>query len=362
MKIIRLVLAVFIIITGMGFGALYSQSHHQEAAPAAEGVLPGEDAGPDIEGEEEGSELVDGVVVAEHGDEVHHAETSDYNFNEVMSHHLGDSDVLKIKKIAGIDLSITKRVVMLWIAAFFMLIIFIPAARSIAKNRFRKPGRATGMLEVFVNFIRHDVADAAMGHHSKSYEPFLLTLFFFILFSNLLGLVPPLGEIAHLVGQWTGISHAAEGHGAHETPLLAKIWPGITATGDLSVTGTLAILSFLVIQLTGFVYQGVAYVRNIVPKGVPGFVWPIMWVVEALGKITKPVALALRLLANMTAGHMLILVILGFIFQFQSIGVAFISVPASVAIYLLELFVAFLQAYIFVFLTALFIAESQHRH
>jgi len=289
--------------------------------------------------------------------EVPHA-AEGFDLNEVINHHLGDTTLVPFE-LGGYSLPVTKRVVMMWIAMALALVIFIPAARKISKNIYKRPGRFTGMVEVFVNFIREDVGHAAIGHHSKSYEPFLLTLFFFILFCNLIGLIPPLGEIAHFAGSLVGYEfHTDSG----DTPLLLKLWSGITPTGDLSVTATLAIVSFLVIQISGFVYQGVAYIKNIVPGGVPLAIWPIMWFIELLGQVTKPFALAIRLLANMTAGHLLILVFLGFIFLFKSFLIVPVSVTVTVGIYMLEIFIAFLQAYIFVFLTALFISGSQHRH
>ena len=286
--------------------------------------------------------------------------TSGFDMGELIVHHLSDSPLWHFE-IGGYDLSITKRVVMMWIAAIFMLSIFIPAARRIAKNTYKRPSRFSGMIEVLVNFIRKDVGEGSMGSHSRNYEPFLLTMFFFILFSNLLGLIPPLGELVHTVAGIFGGGHEVAA-GAHDVPTAVKIWPGITPTGDINVTATLAIFSFVAIIGAGFANQGIAFVKNIVPKGIHWAIWPIMWPIELAGLIIKPTALAIRLLANMTAGHLMILVFLGFIFQFQNIWVAFPSVGASVAIYLLEIFVGFLQAYIFVFLTALFIGAAQHRH
>jgi F-type H+-transporting ATPase subunit a len=288
--------------------------------------------------------------------------SGEFNFAETIAHHLSDAPLWKLE-LAGYDISITKRVVMMFLAALILLVILIPVARRIAKDPQRKPSRFSGFIEVLVNFIRNDVAHASLGHHARPYEPFLLTLFFFILISNLLGLIPSLGEIYVFAGQATGFIQT---HGGHVDSLhlswAEKLWPGTTATGDIGVTATLAVISFLVILLSGFAYQGVMFIRNIVPKGIPIFLWPIMWPIEFIGLFTKPFALAIRLLANMTAGHMIILVLLGFIFQFQSYFVAPISVAGAVAIYMLELFVAFLQAYIFTFLTSLFISQVQHRH
>jgi len=290
------------------------------------------------------------------------AHSDAFSFAETIAHHLSDAPLWKLE-LAGYDISITKRVVMLFLAAFLLVLILVPAARRIAKNPYAKPTRFTGFIEVLVNFIRNDVAHASLGHHAHPYEPYLLTLFFFILISNLLGLIPSLGELYVFAGQATGLMHAHAGHAdSFSLPIAEKLWPGITATGDIAVTATLAIFTFLVILISGFAYQGAMFIRNIVPGGIPLLLWPIMWPIEFIGLFTKPFALAIRLLANMTAGHMIILVLLGFIFQFQSYFIAPVSIAGAMAIYLLELFVAFLQAYIFTFLTALFISQVQHRH
>ncbi|RME92247.1 MAG: ATP synthase F0 subunit A [Candidatus Hydrogenedentota bacterium] len=281
-----------------------------------------------------------------------------FNLDEVVVHHLGDQPLWHLE-IGGMDMSITKRVVMMWIASVLLLAIFIPLARKIAKNPYAKPSRWQSLLESLIQFVRFDVGKASMHLAHKSYDGFLLSLFFFILFCNLLGLIPPLGELVHIAGTLFGTTSS---HHGHELPLAVKLWPASTATGDIAVTGTLAVISFIAIQISGLIYQGIAYIKNIVPKGVPLPLWVIMWPIEVLGQFTKPFALAIRLLANMTAGHLIILVLMSFIFQFQSYLVAPASILGSTAIYMLEIFVAFLQAYIFVFLTALFIAGAQHRH
>ena len=282
-----------------------------------------------------------------------------FNLGEVISHHLADTALWDIE-IMGFDLSITKRVVMMWIASVILLSVLIPMARDFARKPFERPSRFKAFIESIVSFIRTDVGKATMGSHSKTYEPFLLTLFFFILLLNLLGLVPPLGEAAQLIGESLGwLAHRASGG---ETPLLVKLWPGITATGDVSVTAALAGLVFLLILSSGFIYQGIAYLKNIVPGGVPPGIGQLLWLIELVGLLIKPMALAIRLLANMTAGHIIILILMSFIFQFQSYYLVPVSIVSSTAIYFLEIFVAFLQAFIFTFLASLFISEAQHRH
>lgn len=273
-------------------------------------------------------------------------EEGGFNLLDLIYHHLQD-EVIYPLSLGGIDISITKRVVMLWIGSILLCLFFIPVARKIAQNPYRVSSRFQALVEVLVEFVRKDMVESVIHKKPSLYAPFILTLFFFILFSNLLGLVPPLGGgIVLLTGEkeW------------------ANLWPGITATGDISVTAALAVVSFVVYNLAGFIHQGPLYIRNLVPAGVPILLYPILWPIELLGKVAKAFALTIRLLANMTAGHTVILVLLGFIFQFKSYLVAFISVIGASLIYLLEIFVAFLQAYIFAFLTALFIGESQHRH
>ncbi len=283
-----------------------------------------------------------------------------FNLSEVVNHHLADAPLWNLK-YNGYDLSITKRVVMMWLASVFLLLLLIPLGIKARLNPYKKPSRFGGFIEVLVTFIRENVGRATMGRHSSAYEPFLLTLFFFILSCNILGLFPPMGEVFQILGESFGFIHHTEA-GAHGVPLLVKLWPGITATGDLGVTAGLAGLVFLVILISGFTYQGFFYIKNIVPSGVPLALGPLLWIIELTGLIIKPIALSIRLLANMTAGHIIILILMSFIFQFRNYFIVPISVSASAAIYLLELFVAFLQAYIFTFLTGLFISEAQHRH
>ncbi len=131
------------------------------------------------------------------------------------------------------------------------------------------------------------------------------------------------------------------------TPLhtFGEIWSGITPTGDIGVTLSLASLTLLIIYGTAFSYQGISFVAHAVPKGVPLPLWPLMWVLEFIvTHVARSFALTMRLLANMTAGHVMILALLGFIFMSESYFIAPVSVLSSVLIYFLELLVAFLQA------------------
>ena len=222
----------------------------------------------------------------------------------------------------GLDLSITKHVLMLWIAALLLIVILGLAARQ----KGDVPRGLRNLLEGLVLFIRNEVLLPNMGEAGLPYLPYLLTLFCFILVCNALGLVPY----------------------------------GATATGNISVTAMFAIISAVVTHTAGVRQNGaVRYVKSIVPP-VPPWLWPLMLVVEIIGMLAKPFALAVRLWANMTAGHIVLLVMLGFIFLFKNWGAVGISVVSGLLISLLELFVALVQAYVFTFLTAVFMGLALH--
>jgi len=229
----------------------------------------------------------------------------------------------------ALDISPTRHVVMLWVAAFLCIVTTLLALR--AHNRKTREGKApSGLgngLEALVLYLRNEVVIPNVGAHGNGYVPYLLTLFFFILFANLLGLVPY----------------------------------GATATGNISVTGALAIVTFVVIELAGMKAQGWGYMKTIVfwPNDMAlGMKLPITFIltpIEIFGKFTKPFALAVRLFANMISGHVVLLALISLIFTFGS----WLLVPAPIlialAISLLELFVAFLQAFIFTLLSSVFI-------
>ena len=259
-----------------------------------------------------------------------------------MLHHIADSRTIDIEpfghinlpqfppiEIAGItiDLSITKHVVFMWIASAILVIALWLTARSYRKSPV--PRGFANLIEVFVVFIRDEIVLTVIGKDGLKYLHYLLTLFFFILLCNLLGLVPY----------------------------------GATATGNLAVTGGLALLSFILIQLAGIKKHGfINYYKGLVPHGVPVWIAPLMFIVEFLGLFAKAFALTVRLFANMTAGHIVILALIGLIFVFKTIAVAPISIIFALFINLLEILVAFIQAYIFTMLTALFIGLSIHQH
>ncbi len=225
-----------------------------------------------------------------------------------------------------IDFSLTKHIVMLWVAAL-LLIIFVKAAMKGYKDSNVPRGLARA-LETIVVFVRDDIVLAAIGEKGKRLLPYFLTLFFFILFANFSGLIPY----------------------------------SSTPTGNLSVTASLAIIAFFVIQIAGIVDHGfIGYFKGLMPPGIPLFVFPIMVIVEVLGLFTKPFALAIRLFANMIAGHIVIFSLIGLIFIFHSIFVAPVSIVFAVFISLLEILIGLIQAYIFTMLTALFVGLAIHQ-
>jgi len=226
----------------------------------------------------------------------------------------------------SIDLSPTKYVVYLWIAA---LIVFV--MMTFVGGRYRKsyiPQGFTNFIEVFILFIRDEIVRPNIGDKAERYMPFLSTIFFFIATCNLLGLVPY----------------------------------GVSSTENINVTAGLALMSFFMIQIAGMSNNGVwGYFKGLVPHGLPVFILPVMIVVEFLGLLTKPFALTIRLFANMTSGKIVILSLIGLIFFFQSIVVAPVSILFTLFIMVLKMFIALLQAYIFTMLSALFIGMAVHQ-
>jgi F-type H+-transporting ATPase subunit a len=225
-----------------------------------------------------------------------------------------------------IDMSITKHIVMLWIAAILLFIVMRIVARSYRRSLV--PGKFSGAIEMTILFVRDEVVLPAIGEKGRKLLPYFLTLFFLILFANLFGLLP----------------YAS------------------TPTGNINVTASLAVIAFLVIQVSGMVQYGpIGYFKGLVPPHIPIFVVPIMIVVEALGLFTKPFALCVRLFANMIAGHIVIFSLIGLIFVFGSIFIAPVSIAFALFIELLEIMIAAIQAYIFTTLTALFVGMAIHQ-
>jgi F-type H+-transporting ATPase subunit a len=279
------------------------------------------------------------------------------NLGEMVMHHTADAYSIGIEPFFRVswhkwpdmhignfhfNLTPTKHVIFLIFAALLVTLTMWWGARSVQKRH--REGKAPrgfgGAVEAMVLFVRNDLAIANIGHDGAKFAPFIATLFFLILYCNLLGLFP---------------------HGS-------------SPTGNLAVTGALSIISFLTIEIAGFMKLGAGgYMRTIFPpapgmKGAAAVVMSVaMAPIEILGKLVKPFALAVRLFGNMTAGHFVILSLFGLIFLFGHLtyfnwAIGVLSAGLVLGIMMLELFVAFLQAYVFALLTSVFIGLMQHEH
>jgi len=283
-------------------------------------------------------ETLDTLVTTEHGvldtlhaTTVHQGGPGGDLFTDLL-HHVQDAHELETPfglvnlphvapfQVAGIafDMSITKHVVFLWIAALLLCVIAITVARI--NTRKAVPRGFGNLFEVLIVFVRDEVAVPNMGSGGLRYMPYLLTTFFFILMMNLLGLIPF----------------------------------GASATGNVNVTAGLAIVAFVMIQAAAIRAQGFGHYLAHLTGGVHWALWPIMIPIEVLGLFTKAFALCIRLFANMMGGHTVLVIFLGLIFFFKSYLVAIGPVGFSVGLFFLEMFVAVLQAYIFTMLTSLF--------
>jgi F-type H+-transporting ATPase subunit a len=229
-----------------------------------------------------------------------------------------------------LDFSVTKAVVGLLFAALIGLWLFLSMARSYKKTGISPPKGIQRFLEPVILFVRDDIAIANIGKHKyEKYMPYLLTVFFFILINNLMGLIP------------------------FPPPF------GANVTGNIAVTFVLASFTFLITQFSG----NKNYWRHIfATPGVPFWLLPIMIPVEIIGIVSKPFALMIRLFANMVAGHIVVLSLICLIFIFGTLAVAPVSILFVIFMDCLELLVAFLQAYIFTLLSSLFISMAVQEH
>lgn len=284
-----------------------------------------------------------GAVVETHAEEAH---AEEHGFD--IMHHIADAHEIETPfgaihlpqagswMVGPVDMTPTKHVVFLGLAGLIVIGLFLGTAGAARRaGPEGSPRKGHNVMETLVLFFRNEVVMPNIGHGGEKFAPFVITLFFFILICNLLGLLP---------------------------------W-GATATGNISVTAALAFMSFVVIEVAGMRALGLkGYLGTIIyiPRGLPFLLVPIMVIimtpVEILGKLTKPFALAIRLFANMTAGHVLLLAIVSLIFVFGSYVIAVAPVLMAVALTFLELFVAGLQAYIFALLTSVFIGLIRHAH
>ncbi|MCF8428603.1 MAG: F0F1 ATP synthase subunit A [Bacteroidia bacterium] len=265
-----------------------------------------------------------------HGHDVYVGKYS-YKMEHEKIHAVDESgNVLSDVKV--LDFSITKNVATLLISVLGLILIFLTVANGYTKRGIGAPKGIQSWLEPIILFVRDDIASPNLGKHTNKYMPYLLTVFFFIWFNNMLGLIP--------------------------------FFPGgANVTGNIAVTMILSVITFVLTNINA----KKAYWKHIFLPHVPLWLYPLMIPVEIIGIFTKPFALMIRLFANITAGHILVLSLVCLAILFKSFAVGFATTPLIVFISAIELLVAFLQAFIFTILSALFIGmavniESEEAH
>jgi F-type H+-transporting ATPase subunit a len=230
------------------------------------------------------------------------------------------------------DLSITKNVASLLLSTFILLAIFFAVAKGYNTNRGKAPKGIQSFFEPVIVFIRDEVVKPNVGPKYDRYLPYLLTLFFFILINNLMGLLPGAANLS----------------------------------GNITVTLVLAFLTFIIVHFSANKHY---WLHLVAPTGVPPVMYPLFWIIEFIGVLMKPASLCIRLFANITGGHIIILSLLGLIFVFKSyvigVGVGAFTLFMSG----IEIMVAFIQAFIFTLLTSMYIGsaieeshEADHGH
>lgn len=223
------------------------------------------------------------------------------------------------------DFSITKNVASLILSAALLIVVFTSVAKGYVKNKGKAPSGIQSFFEPIVTYIRDEIAVKMIGPKYERFMPYLLTIFFFIWFNNLLGLIPG----------------------------------GANLTGNIAVTMVLALITFIITTFSGNAY----YWKHVLwTPGVPLPLRIIIMPIEIIGLITKPFSLMIRLFANITAGHIIILSFIGLIFIFKSIFISPLSVGFGLFMNFLELFVALIQAFVFTLLTAMYFGSAVEEH
>ena len=292
-----------------------------------------------------------------------------FDAGETIIEHVSNSGhehpLIHLPKILGIDFSVTKHVLMLWlVAAFVFIVITWTVRRYLKQDRLIPTGLMNG-LEAIVEFIRESIVLPNVGKKwANTWAPLILTFFFFILSANAIGLIPAFDAIA--------LFDRAVVHSSETSFLFKVIHGGTTATANYNVTAALAAITFFAIILAGSKAHGFTnHWKNIVPHGLHPLIYVLLIPIELMGMIVKPFALTMRLAANMMGGHIAILAIISFVFIFAEsfhralagIGVGVIvSLPLAVGISALEIIVVLVQAYVFTLLTAVFIGMAINVH
>jgi F-type H+-transporting ATPase subunit a len=292
-----------------------------------------------------------------------------FNAGEVIIGHVSNSDVhhplIHLPTVFGIDFSVTKHVLMLWIVAAFVFVIVTVTVRRYLRQDLRVPSGFMNALEAVVEFVRDTIVAPNVGKKwVNTWAPLVLTFFVFILCANAIGLVP-LFEVLGLVDYLVL-------HSPPDSFVKQVLHGGTTATGNFNVTAALATITFGTIILAGSKAHGfIQHWKNLVPHGLAWPIYILLIPIELMGMLVRPFALTMRLAANMTGGHIALLAILSFVFLFAEkfkaaiagIGVGVIvSIPLATGIMALEMIVVLVQAYVFTLLTAVFVGMAIHAH
>lgn len=276
-----------------------------------------------------------------------------------------DHPLIHLPTILGIDLSVTKHVLMLWIVAALVLCVAIFTVRRYLRQQRLVPSGFTNALEAVVEFVRDTIVEPNVGRKWVNvWTPLVLTLFIFILAANAVGLIP--------IFEVLGLADRFVLHTSPDSFLNQVLHGGTTATANFNVTAGLATITFLAIITAGTRAHGfVQHWKNLVPSGLAWPLYILLIPIEIMGMFVRPFALTMRLAANMTGGHIAILAMLSFVFLFAQlagqalvgVGVGlFFSVPLATGIMALEIIVVLVQAYVFALLSAVFIGMAIHAH
>lgn len=297
------------------------------------------------------------------------AQPESFDAGKVIIEHVSNSGLdhplIHLPPVFGIDMSVTKHVLMLWIVAAVVLVVTTVTVRRYLRQDRLVPSGFMNPLEAIVEFVRDTMVEPNVGRKwVLAWTPLILTLFVFILAANAVGLIP-IFEVVGLVDRFVL-------HSDHESFLNRVLHGGTTATSNYNVTAGLATVTFFAIITAGTRAHGfIQHWINLVPHGLAWPIYILLIPIEIMGMLVRPFALTMRLAANMTGGHIAILAMLSFVFLFAQmagnaivgigVGLAF-SVPLAVGITALEIIVVLVQAYVFSLLTAVFIGMAIHAH
>jgi F-type H+-transporting ATPase subunit a len=299
----------------------------------------------------------------------HAAAPEKFNAGETIIEHVSNSGhdhpLIHLPRLLGIDFSVTKHVLMLWLVSAIVFLVVTTFVRRYLKQSRPVPVGFMNALEAVVTFVRDDIVQPNVGRKwVNTWTPLILTFFIFILSANAIGLIPVF-EVVALLDRYVL-------HTGPDSFFKHVIHGGTTATANFNVTAALATITFGAIIIAGSKAHGaLQHWKNLVPHGLAWPIYILLIPIEIMGLFVRPFALTMRLAANMTGGHIAILAILSFVFLFAEmsgraiagIGVGLaVSVPLAVGISGLEIIVVLVQAYVFTLLTAVFIGMAIHVH